>query len=157
MISWLCRIIGLLPIYTASIPDRSLKCQPLMQLWTPFRMSLAVFLHLAYLYLHSYHQQPSVSELFQDKLRVQLELCDVVSGVLLLEDTSLGWDVAALLCTYLQEEGVKTLFTVGVRSSSSPFDQALSTLSALRASSMFTSSSTCSSLTACCIDSATAV
>ena len=82
----------------------------------------------------------------------------MVSGFLLIEDVSLGWELASLLRAYLQEEGVKTLFTVGVRSSSSsPFDQALSTMSALRSSSLFTSSSACSSLTACCIDSTTAV
>ena len=102
-----------------------------------------------------------MNDLFQEKLRIQLELCDVVSGVLLLEDVSLGWELASLLRAYLQEEGVKTLFTVGIRSSSgsfsSPFDQALSTMSALRSSSLFTSSSACSSLTACCIDSTTAV
>ena len=80
----------------------------------------------------------------------------MVSGVLLLEDVSLGWELASLLRAYLHEEGVQTLFTVGVRSASSPFDQALSTMAALRASSLFTSSGACSSLTACGIDSATA-
>ena len=103
-----------------------------------------------------FHQQSSVSDLLQEKLRIQLELCDVVSGVLLLEDVSLGWELASLLRAYLHEEGVQTLFTVGVRSASSPFDQALSTMAALRASSLFTSSGACSSLTACGIDSATA-
>lgn len=39
---WLCSIIGLLPICTISIPDRSSKCHRPMLLWTLFQTSSAV-------------------------------------------------------------------------------------------------------------------
>ena len=95
-------------------------------------------------------------DLLEEKLRWQFEQCDTVGGVVLLEDTAQGWDVASSLGSYLREEGVRSLFAVGLRSESSPFNQTIATLSALRAGSLFTSSSRCTSLTACCIDSALA-
>ena len=82
-------------------------------------------------------------ESLQERIRWQFEQCDSISGVVLLEDLSRGWDM------------IQTVFTLGMqdRSHVSPFDESLSTLHAIQSSSLFSSSNSSPVATACCLDS----
>ena len=94
-------------------------------------------------------------ESLQERIRWQFEQCDSISGVVLLEDLSRGWDMIQTVTEYISEEDVRTVFTLGMqdRSHVSPFDESLSTLHAIQSSSLFSSSNSSPVATAGCLDS----
>ena len=98
----------------------------------------------------------STMELLQERIRYQLEQCDAVSGVVVLEDISRGWCGTSILSDYLREEGVSSLFTVGVEDASVPdasVNGALSSFSSIEHSSIYTACNEDPSVTASCLDS----
>lgn len=98
----------------------------------------------------------SAMELLQERIRYQLEHCDAVSGVVVLEDISRGWYGASILSDYLREEGVSSLFTVGVEDASVPdasVNGALSSFSSIEHSSIYTACNEDPSIAASCLDS----
>ncbi|KAK8821257.1 hypothetical protein WA538_005884 [Blastocystis sp. DL] len=104
---------------------------------------------------HEAFQNQSQMESLQERIRWQFEQCDSISGVVLLEDLSRGWDMIQTVTEYISEEDVRTVFTLGMqdRSHVSPFDESLSTLHAIQSSSLFSSSNSSPVATACCLDS----
>ena len=98
----------------------------------------------------------STMELLQERIRYQLEQCDAVNGVVVLEDISRGWCGTSILSDYLREEGVSSLFTVGVEDASVPdasVNGALSSFSSIEHSSIYTACNEDPSVTASCLDS----
>ena len=53
-------------------------------------------------------------ESLQERIRWQFEQCDSISGVVLLEDLSRGWDMIQTVTEYISEEDVRTVFTLGM-------------------------------------------
>ena len=94
-------------------------------------------------------------ELLLERIRYQLEQCDAISGVVVLEDHSRGWCGAAVVADYLREEGVGALFTVGVedRGSGVSFNSSLASLASVARSSLYTACNGEPCLAACCLDS----
>ena len=80
-------------------------------------------------------------ELLQERIRYQLEQCDAISGVVVLEDHSRGWCGA--------------LFTVGMedRGSGVSFNSSLASLASVARSSLYTACNGEPCLAACCLDS----
>ena len=48
-------------------------------------------------------------ESLQERIRWQFEQCDSISGVVLLEDLSRGWDMIQTVTEYISEEDVRTV------------------------------------------------
>ena len=94
-------------------------------------------------------------ELLQERIRYQLEQCDAISGVVVLEDHSRGWCGAAVVADYLREEGVGALLTVGVedRGSGVSFNSSLVSLASVARSSLYTACNGEPWRAACCLDS----
>lgn len=97
----------------------------------------------------------STLELLQERIRYQLEQCDTISGVVVLEDLSRGWCGTAVVSDYLREEGVGSLFTVGIEDPACPasFNSSLTSLASIAHSSLYTACNTHPSLSACCLNS----
>ena len=109
-------------------------------------------------------QNQEQQEVLQDRIRWQLERCDIIGGVVLIEDFSRGWSYSRLLSEYLVEEDVPSLFTFGqsdLLAASLPdrrrcehlFNDSLASLTALQSSTMTTRSTACPVISACCLDS----
>lgn len=90
-----------------------------------------------------------------------MEQTDAVSGILILEDCSLGWNASSIVSDYLHEEGVKAIVNMNMMSSLHSFDSQCNETLCLMESILHSSLVACSTsspvMTACCLDSALAV
>ena len=159
------RIIGRITTLTSFQPGQSSKRIILIPLLIRFLQFLTALMHLKYIFSYFPHlQSQEQQEFLQERIRWQLEHCDTISGVVLLEDHSRGWSCSPFVSDYLTEEGVPSLFTLGLselpsskiserRRCEQQFNETLGMIQALQHSTMTSRSNTCPVLSACCLDS----